>query len=75
MCTFQDDAVSSLVLGTENSQLLVLDPTATQVLHTWQLKHVPAFLCIKGKLIKAMHGWHAAPCWGMVSSFVQYLKP
>lgn len=45
----QDDAVSCLVIGTESGQLLVLDPTGTQVLHTWQIKHVPASLCAAGE--------------------------
>ena len=48
-CNTQDDAVSCLVLGTESSQVLVLNPQANQATHIWQLSHVPAFICTSGQ--------------------------
>ena len=48
-CHTQDDAVSCLVLGTESSQVLVLNPQANQATHIWQLNHVPAFICTSGQ--------------------------
>ncbi|KAK1335590.1 hypothetical protein QTO34_003382 [Cnephaeus nilssonii] len=44
-----EDAVSCLVLGTENKELLVLDPEAFTILATMNLPSVPVFLEVSGQ--------------------------
>nr|XP_044997787.1 Bardet-Biedl syndrome 1 protein isoform X2 [Jaculus jaculus] len=44
-----EDAVSCLVLGTENKELLVLDPEAFTILAKMSLPSVPAFLEVSGQ--------------------------
>ena len=41
------------MLGTESSQVLVLNTAANAVSVTWQLQHVPAFMCASGKMLFA----------------------
>lgn len=43
-----DDAVSSLVIGTESGQLLILDPAGSSVLTSCQLPSVPSLLSVSG---------------------------
>nr|KAG5712923.1 hypothetical protein BaRGS_007520 [Batillaria attramentaria] len=43
-----DDAISCLVLGTENKAIYVLDPEAFTVLATMELPSVPVFLSVNG---------------------------
>ncbi|XP_067682255.1 Bardet-Biedl syndrome 1 protein-like isoform X2 [Haliotis asinina] len=43
-----DDAISCLVLGTENKSIYVLDPEAFTVLTTMELPSVPVFLSVNG---------------------------
>jgi len=44
-----EDAVSCLVLGTENKELLVLDPEAFTILAKMSLPSVPVFLEVSGQ--------------------------
>lgn len=43
-----DDAISCLVLGTENKAIYILDPEAFTVLATMELPSVPVFLSVNG---------------------------
>eukprot|EP00947_MAST-08B_sp_MAST-8B-sp1_P003262 g3262.t1 len=43
-----DDAISSLVIGTENKQVLVLDPPGSTVLQRCTLRGVPVMMAITG---------------------------
>ncbi|XP_056657261.1 Bardet-Biedl syndrome 1 protein isoform X1 [Monodelphis domestica] len=55
-----EDAVSCLVLGTENRELLVLDPEAFTVLAKMNLPSVPAFLEASGQF--DVEFWLTAAC-------------
>ncbi|CAN0078223.1 unnamed protein product, partial [Heterosigma akashiwo] len=43
-----EDAVSSLVVGTEARQVLVLDPTGSSIVAGVTLQGVPAMMCVSG---------------------------
>ncbi|XP_031797537.1 Bardet-Biedl syndrome 1 protein isoform X1 [Sarcophilus harrisii] len=55
-----EDAVSCLVLGTENRELLVLDPEAFTVLTKMSLPSVPVFLEVSGQF--DVEFWLTAAC-------------
>ncbi|XP_067400512.1 Bardet-Biedl syndrome 1 protein-like [Emydura macquarii macquarii] len=44
-----EDAVSCLVIGTENADVLILEPEAFTILAKMMLPHVPAFLDVMGQ--------------------------
>jgi len=46
--TDADDAVSSLVIGTENNQVLILDPSGSKVVCEATLPSPPAILAVTG---------------------------
>ena len=45
----EPDSVSSLVIGTESQKVLILDPSATQIVCSVDLPSVPAFLAVTGE--------------------------
>lgn len=46
----EEDCISCLVLGTEDSQVLILEPTGTKIAKTFTLPSVPVTICTNGKL-------------------------
>ena len=44
----EDDAVSMLVVGTENGMVLVLDQTGSNIVKQWQLPSAPVYMAITG---------------------------
>ena len=44
----EDDAVSMLVVGTENGHVLILDPAGTAVVKQWKLPSAPVYMAVSG---------------------------
>lgn len=44
----EDDAISSLVIGTESKQILILDPPGSAILTRCSLQGVPVFIAVSG---------------------------
>jgi len=44
----EDDAVSSLVIGTESKQILILNPSGSAILTSCKLKGVPVYIAVTG---------------------------